>query len=277
MAVSGDDAREWLQGQVTNDLNTMKPGETLYAFVLSPKGRVLADAWVLEGAAELLLVVPASRLDTLLERLDRYIIMEDVELEPRRDWELVTVQGPRALQLQGGHKADRLGQGGRDFLLTAEDRDAGLAALEERCAELGGGRVHDEAWARAHVLNGRPRFGVDFGEDSYPQETGLTKLSVSFSKGCYLGQETVMMLQSRGKAPKALWRWKLDAQTPPDPQSPIRFDGQEVGYITSAASDESGVLALGYLKRGHDISPETKVTVGECPAQALGSVEEGLA
>ncbi len=276
IAVHGDDAHEWLQGQVTNDLNSMKPGDASYAFVLSPKGRVLADTWVLYRGQELLLLVPKVQVDTLLARFDRYIIMEDVELEPRGDWSLVTAQGPAAQRLEGGHEADRLGRGGRDFLFSSADRDTELAALQARCAELGGGPVEAEAWAQAHTLNGRPRFGIDFGESTYPQETGLTTLAVSFTKGCYLGQETVMMLQSRGKAPKTLWRWSVEAQTPPAPQSPITFDGLEVGHITSAARDESGVRALGYLKRGHEATKHTHIAIAGFPALALGSVENGV-
>lgn len=276
LAVKGDDAQEWLQGQVTNDLKTLRPDEALYAFVLSPKGRVLADTWVLDRGQELLLLVPRGQLDALLARFDRYIIMEDVELEQRDDWGIVTAQGPAAEQLEGGYKADCLGRGGRHFLLSGQDRDEQRAALEARCAELGGGRVGPEAWARAHVLQGRPRFGVDFGENSYPQETGLAKLAVSLTKGCYLGQETVMMLQSRGKAPKILWRWSVETQTPPSPQSPITFDGLDVGQITSAVKDRSGVTALGYLKRGHEATSETQIAIADCPARALGSVEDGL-
>lgn len=276
LAVTGDDAREWLQGQLTNDLNAMKRDEAFYAFVLSPKGRVLADVWVIDREQELWLLVPRARLEALLERFERFIIMEDVELEPRDDWSLVTAQGPAARELQGGYESDRLGRGGRDFLLSGEDREAELAALRARCTELGGGQVQKEAWARAHVLRGRPRFGVDFGENTYPQETGLTKLAVSFSKGCYLGQETVMMLQSRGKAPKTLWRFKVDTATPPAPQSEIRFDDVPVGEISSAAGDGEAVAALGYLKRGHEPDEGTRVSVAGFPAEAIGSVEHGL-
>ena len=135
-----------------------------------------------------------------------------------------------------------------------------------------------DAWEFAHVLWGRPLFGRDFGEFTYPQETGLTQAAVSFNKGCYIGQETVVMLENRGKAPKVLWRWAIDGADAPEAKTPIERDGQSVGEITSAVTAGDGVVALGFLKRGQGDEDEQDdgFSVGGAPARATGSVAEHL-
>ncbi|MFW2389823.1 MAG: YgfZ/GcvT domain-containing protein, partial [Polyangiales bacterium] len=175
----------------------------------------------------------------------------------------------------GGWPADRLGVGGRSWVVKSDDFETELTRLLGRAQELGGGPVGDEVWARAHVLHGRPRFGVDFGDWTYTQETGLNPLAVSFNKGCYIGQETVVMLENRGKAPKILWRWAVDGAALPAPKSPITFNEASVGEITSAAAAPDGVRALGFLKRGHESDGPAGFSVGGARARALGPVALG--
>ena len=273
--VTGDDAHEWLQGQVTNDLSALKMGASVYGFVLTPKGRVLVDAWVTDVGEGYHLVVPASQVAPLIERLERYLIMEDVELAHREALRVVTLQGPRAQEIESGWPADRLGAGGRDLWVEAEELEALVARLTDQCAALEGGVVGEAAWSRAHVLAGVPRFGVDFGARTYPQETGLTHRAVSFSKGCYLGQETVMMLQSRGKAPKTLWRWQIERSEPTESGTPIRSGDRVAGEITSAVAHGGETIALGFLKRGQSASDPEGFAVEGAPARPLGPVEDG--
>jgi folate-binding protein YgfZ len=275
ISVAGDDAHDWLQGQITNQLDGKVAGDSAYGFVLTLKGRVLADVWVLVREEDFWLDVPKPQVGALLERLDKYVIMEDVDLEPRDDLAIVTAQGPKAAEIEeGGWPSNRLGADGRQWVVSTDEIDSVLQRLSTRATELGGGLVGDQAWAVAHVLRGRPRFGVDFGEDTYPQETGLTRIAVSFIKGCYIGQETVVMLQNRGKAPKVLWRWEVDAPEPPAPGSKIWQGETEVGEVTSAARFESETLALGYLKRGHDIDGSAGWTVDGRTARPAGPVED---
>ncbi|MGB5813317.1 MAG: hypothetical protein WBG86_22465 [Polyangiales bacterium] len=275
--VTGDDARDWLQGQITNQTEGVNAGGSVYGFILTLKGRVLADAWVLAREDEFWLDVPRKQVDALLERLDRYIIMEDVDLAHRSDLQVLTAVGPRAGELDGANwPTDRLGTGGRTWVVTSEEVDRELARLTAAARALGGGEVTSEAWAQAHVVQGRPRFGVDFAEDTYPQETGLTPIAVSFNKGCYIGQETVVMLQNRGKPPKVLWRWALHAEAPPPPHTPILDGDTRVGEITSATSNGAQRVALGFLKRGHEAGADARWTVGGVAAEALGPVEANL-
>lgn len=276
IAVRGEDAREWLQGQITNQLEGAKPGECIYGFVLTLKGRVLADVWVLVSEAEMLLDVPRLQVDALLERLDRYIIMEDVELERRDDLCIIVAQGPKADSIDGGSwPADRLGVGGRQWVVAKKELHAELRRIASQAEALGGGEISVEAWNRAHVLRGRPRFGIDFAEQTYPQETGLTPIAVSFAKGCYIGQETVVMLENRGKAPKVLWRWTIDSPSPPSPRTPILSGETKVGELTSAVEQGRQSVGLGYLKRGHEAGDSTRWTIGGQDALPTSTVEEG--
>lgn len=276
IGVSGDDARDWLQGQITNQLEGAEPGNSVYGFVLTLKGRVLADVWVLVREDDLWLDIPKPQVDALLERLDRYIIMEDVDLERRDDLRIITAQGPKANEIEGNSwPSDRLGVGGRQWVVPESKLSDELGRIVTRAGALGGGEVSDEAWGHAHVVRGRPRFGVDFGEQTYPQESGLTPVAVSFVKGCYIGQETVVMLQNRGKAPKVLWRWEIDGPEPPAPQSIIMLGESKVGEVTSAVRDGARSVALGYLKRGHEADDSARWSIGGLSAKPAGPVEEG--
>jgi folate-binding protein YgfZ len=272
--VSGDDAREWLQGQITNQLGDLGPGGSVYAFVLTLKGRVLADVQLLVRDECFWLDVPAAQVDALLARFDRYIIMEDVTLTHRRELRVIVAVGPRSGEVaQGGWPSGRLGTAGREWVVPDSDLGTELERLEGRTLALGGGRVDDDQWSAAHVIRGRPRFGIDFGESTYPQETGLTPLAVSFTKGCYIGQETVVMLENRGKAPKVLWRWRVQGATRPPAHTPIERGGSQVGEVTSATEAGGSIMALGFLKRGNEGSGG--FTVGSAAAEALGPVEDG--
>ena len=276
ISVSGDDARDWLQGQLTNQLEGAEPGRSVYAFVLTLKGRVLADVYALFREDDVWLDVPTGQVEALLERFDRYIIMEDVDLEVREDLRVIAAQGPSAGELsEGGWSADRLGVGGVQWVVSNDALESELERLSARSRELEGGWVSDQAWNHAHVLLGRPRFGVDFGEWTYPQETGLNPVALSFNKGCYIGQETVVMLENRGKAPKVLWRWTVDSTEAPEAKTAIMLAGTAVGEITSAVSGEHGVSALGFLKRGYETDGTDGFAVGGVPAHAIGPVEEG--
>jgi len=277
IAVSGDDARDWLQGQITNQLEGAKPGDSIYGFVLTLKGRILADVWVLFRKTDVWLDVPKLQVDALLERLDRYIIMEDVDLERREDLRVITAQGPKAYAIDGeGWPSDRLGLGGRQWVVAENDLPSALSRIVSQANALGGGEVGDEAWTRAHVLRGRPRFGIDFGEQTYPQESGLTPIAVSFEKGCYIGQETVVMLQNRGKAPKVLWRWKIDGPEPPPAHTTIMLGESKVGEVTSAVRAGAHSVGLGYLKRGHEPANSTPWIIGGRNAVPTAPVEEAL-
>jgi len=276
ISVSGDDAREWLQGQLTNQFEGIEPGGSSYAFVLTLKGRILADVYALVREDDVWLDVPASQVEALIERFDRYIIMEDVDLAFRDDLRVITAQGPGAQEMaEAGWPADRIGVGGWQWVVPSTELESELERLTKRSQQLEGGWVSDQAWNRVHVVRGRPRFGVDFGDWTYPQETGLNSVAVSFNKGCYIGQETVVMLENRGKAPKVLWRWEIETTAPPSPKSLISLEGTVVGEVTSAVQEQEGAAALGFLKRGYETEGPDGFTIDGAPAHAIGPVATG--
>jgi hypothetical protein len=275
ISVGGDDAREWLQGQITNECEAAEPGDSVYAFILTLKGRVMADVWAYFHDGGVWLEVPSGVVDALMGRLERYIIMEDVDLEHRSKARVLIALGPKSREVMSeGWPSDRLGTGGRAWLVDDAELHAELARASGRAATVGGGPVSRETWRQAHVVRGRPLFGVDFGDWTYPQETGLTSAAVSFNKGCYVGQETVVMLQNRGKAPKVLWRWEMEDAEPPEPRTPIMRDGVEVGEVTSATTADGTVQALGFLKRGHEIELDGFEIRGQS-ARSRGPVSDG--
>jgi folate-binding protein YgfZ len=241
LRATGEDVRAWLGGQVTNDLRAMREGSAVYTLVLTTKGKILCDAWVLERGRDVLVVVPRSAADAVRDHFDAHIVMEDVALE-RTDLEVVTLQGPKAAEVveAGGMSSfpcDRLGIGGRDVLVVPSEREPACAALRA----AGAIDIDDPAWERARIELGRPRFGADFGEQHYPQEAGLKKLAVSFEKGCYLGQEVVCMLENRGQLTRRLVQLAGTASA----GDVLSQDGAEVGKVTSATEGR----ALGYVKR----------------------------
>lgn len=276
ISISGDDAVDWLQGQISNQVQGVVAGDSVYGFVLTLKGRILADVYALIREDDIWLDVPASQVAALMERLDRYIIMEDVDLEHRTDLRVISGLGPRAEELSdGGWPADRLGLGGRQWVVSESSLEGELETLTARARELGGGPLGDPSWNAAHPILGRPRFGIDFGDWTYPQESGLNPLAVSFNKGCYIGQETVVMLENRGKAPKVLWRWEIDGGQPPTAKSPIALGEAVVGEITSSTEIGDEVYALGFLKRGHEAADPQGFAISGNRARALGPVSEG--
>jgi folate-binding protein YgfZ len=276
LRVSGDDARTWLNGQITNDVRQTAPGEAVYALAIHVKGRVIADLHAIDrGAAGLAIVVPRANLAALLEHFDKYVIMEDVTLAPEDETAIVTVQGPRAAEVALGIEwpafpVDRLGGGGRDVLVPAAEKGRALDLLAERARALGGGPVSREGWELARMRAARPTLFEDFGETTYPQEVGLKSLAVSFQKGCYLGQEVVCMLENRGQLTRRLVQ--LESAAALEKGDELRdASGARIGEVTSALVDpeRGATLALGFVKRAH-ASEGTEVTSAKGTARVLG-------
>ncbi|MET0339600.1 MAG: hypothetical protein ABW252_01290 [Polyangiales bacterium] len=268
--VRGDDARSWLNGQISNDVRSLPPDTARYALLLTVKGRVVSDLWALDAADGMALVLPIVRADAALERFDKHIIMEDVELQPDPDLVVLTVQGPRAAEVVEAasdavrrYAAPRLGGVGFDVWVPASEAARALDVLATKAAAIGGGQLDEIGWARAHVTLGVPRVSADFGEDSYPQEAGLGARAMSFEKGCYTGQEVVYMLERRGQLGRRLVQLEgsaVDTEGRAIEGAPlVDADGKKLGELTSfslvSGDDVVGeqvaarALALGYLKR----------------------------
>ncbi len=260
LLVSGDDAMPWLQGQVTQDVGRVAPGGSAYTLLLSPNGKVIADAWVHRRADDVALVVPSAASEALRAQLDAHVIMEDVTIAHAPDLAVVTVQGPRARALRAAategdvFDADRLDTGaGFDVLVPRAEAERVLAALAAAVTAAGGARVSAAGYELARIRRGVPKAFVDFGENTLPQEAGLAKRAVSFTKGCYLGQEPVVMLEHRGQAPKRLFAARVGGDVEPGASLGAEGDAK-AGRVTSVASapDDDGTrAAIVLVKKAH--------------------------
>ncbi len=251
LEVRGDDAAQWLQGQVTNDVRTTTVGgPALYAFTLNEKGRIVADLEIVRRADRFDLIVPRSELAELQARFDRVIIMEDVAIVERSDLTVVTVQGRQAAELHGpaaSYACDRLGFGGHESIELVRDAETRRDELVRAGAAIGAVALDEAAWDRWRVVRGMPRYGVDF-EHHLAQETGLAARAVSFGKGCYLGQEAVVMLEHRGKLPRRVMRVRVDGDATPG-ATLKSATGADAGTLTTWFPGCADGLAM--LKREH--------------------------
>ncbi|MBX3268885.1 MAG: folate-binding protein YgfZ [Sandaracinaceae bacterium] len=243
LRVRGEDARSWLNGQITNDVSRTRAGDAVYALLVDVRGKILSDLFALDRGDGLDLLVPPSRLAPLLAHLERYVVMEDVELTGE-ETVVVSAQGPAAGSLGlAGFACDRLGHGGLDLLETP------LARAIEAARALGGGLVDEEAWTLARLRAARPAYGLDFDETNYPQEAALGPRAVSFTKGCYVGQEVVCTLESRGQLRRRLV--VIAGAALPASGTSLTRDGVEVGVVRSGVVDpaDGTAIALAYVKR----------------------------
>ena len=281
LALTGAEAKDFLQGQVTNDVLALEPGGGCYAAFLTHKGKMRGDMRILDFGEELFLDCERATLQSLFTLIHRYKLGRDVQLHKRTlECGLLSLIGPRAREVT---RADALGPAehdnrqaeiagrsvrviathlGVDVLCSAEDRAAVEASL------IGSGaRVVPESVAEIlRVEHGRPRYGVDLDETVIPQEAGLNERAVSFTKGCYVGQETVARLFYRGKPNRHLRGLRLSA--PVASGSAVRGEGdKEVGRVGSTAvSPRFGPIALGIIRR--EVQPGDVVSVGEDAATA---------
>jgi len=275
LALTGSEAKAFLSGQVTNDVEALEAGRGQYAALLTHKGKMLGDLRVLDTGTELLLLCERVALQALFDTVRRAILGYDAQLHKRTlQRGLLSLVGPRARAVAGAgdlpdeEHANRPGRvAGADVLLVATDAGVDLVCEAEdtdavRSALLAAGAMEvDEAEAEVvRVESGRPRYGVDLDDTVIPQEAGLNERAVSFTKGCYVGQETVARLFYRGKPNRHLRGLRLSA--PARPGDELRLDGKAVGRITSVAdSPVHGAIALGFVRR--EAAPGDTVAVGQ--------------
>ena len=260
LALTGSEAKAFLNGQVSNEIEALEPGTGCYAALLTPKGKMLADLRVLDvgpPTQELLLLCERSALQALFDALRRFNIGFDAELHKRTlQRGLLSLIGPGATDLAGDVPAAEHANVHSDLGLLVRT-DVGIDVIcdseqtESVKAQLiAGGAVEiDEATAEVlRVEHGRPRYGVDLDDSVIPQEAGLNERAVSFTKGCYVGQETVARLHWRGKPNRHLRGLRLGEQVQPGTE--LRLGEREVGRITSvAASPRFGTVGLALVRR----------------------------
>ena len=255
LALTGAEAKDFLHGQVTNDILGLTPGHGCYAAFLTHKGKMLGDLRVLDSGAELLVDCERVALQELFNMIRRYKLGRDVELHKRTvELGLLSVIGPAAPDLAGPDEHDnaRVTLGGADVIAVRTDVGIDLFfAAADRDAVRGALDLPDGDEASAEIVrveHGRPRYGIDLDDSVIPQEAGLNERAVSFTKGCYVGQETVARLYYRGKPNRRLLGLRLSE--PVEPGTELRLGEKVVGKLGSVVvSPDHGPIALALVRR----------------------------
>ena len=273
IAVTGGDRVRWLNGMVTNNIRDLAPGHGVYAFMLNAHGHIQADIYVFQCGDSLLVDTELGQREKVLQLFDRYIIADDVEFADISD-------KLRALGLTGPESRAVLERAGVAVPELAHLQFADAAWQQSTVTVLRSGDEARESWqvwiapehfaelweallkARAkpvgaaalnlfRISRGIPQFGVDIRERDLPQETGQTR-ALNFTKGCYLGQEIVERIRSRGAVHRQFGAFLVEG-TLPEAGTKILAEEKEVGEITTSAvlplPEGDRPLALGYLRR----------------------------
>jgi folate-binding protein YgfZ len=279
LALTGAQAKELLSGQVTNDVEGLTPGSGCYAALLTSKGKMLADLRVIDDGAELWLDTERVALQALFDALRRGAVGWDAQLHKRTlEQALLSLVGPHAARAVGGevgreHANRHAELGGADVLLVATDLGVDVVCAAEDADRVRGALdVPEVPEAAAEVLrveSGRPRYGLDLDDTTIPQEAGLNERAVSFTKGCYVGQETVARLHWRGKPNRHLRGLRLSAPVPTG--TPLLLGEREVGRLgSSVASPRHGAIGLAIVRREAAVGDElaagaARAVVAELP------------
>jgi folate-binding protein YgfZ len=287
LALTGPDAVEFLNGQVTNELTTLHPGEGCYAAFLTHKGKMLGDLRILAvgedadaAPSQLLLDTERVALQTLFDMIRRFKVGYQVELHKRTlERGLLSLIGPEAAAIAGvgrlpdaEHAHALLAIEGVDALAVRTDVGVDLlcaaAATQPLSAALcarGAMSVSEQAAECVRIEHGRPRYGIDLDDSVIPQEAGLNECAVSFTKGCYVGQETVARLHYKGKPNRHLRGLLLSE--PASTGEQLSLGERTVGHLgSSAVSPRLGPIALALVRR--EAQPGSVVAVGEQGASA---------
>lgn len=278
LIVSGPEAAEYLQGQLTNDVEALRPGEGLYAALLDRKGHIEADMRVLRTSAdEVWIDTEPEGLASALRHLETYKIGREVSVvDIGAERAILSLIGPRAVEVAGtaplpefAHEPASID--GVECLAVGTDLGVDLivkaaAAPRLREALLAAAAEVEAAAAEAlRIESGRPRFGAEMNPETMPAEAGIVERAVSFTKGCYIGQEPVARLHYKGRPNRHLRGLQLSA--PAVAGEPLRLGEKEVGRIGSAAlSPARGPIALAIVRR--EAEPGDELAVGEAGVTA---------
>jgi folate-binding protein YgfZ len=304
LCLTGADRHRFLHGQVTNDVNGLKVGEGCYAALITAKGKMISDLNIYRMENELLLDFEPGLTESVRQRLEQYIIADDVQIiDVAPEYGLFSVQGPNSaevlqrlpvgLELPATPMSfvsykdpafgelyvmnfPRLGSSGFDLNVPRGT----LTELAQRLtflAEREGGRLCGwDAFEMGRIEVGIPRFGVDMDESNLPLEAGLEDRAVSYTKGCYIGQEVIARIRTYGQVARTLRGLRLaeDPGALPKKGDKLFKDGKEVGFVTSALASPTfkANIALGYVRREANAPGTTLVVqthMGESAARVV--------
>ena len=251
MHARGPDVITFLQGQLSQDIAGLAAGASTWALLLQPQGKVLAFLRVLRaGEEEVVLETDAGFGPAVIERLNRFKLRVKCELDPVA-WTCVAVRGPKSHELVGGGvAADWPGLPGADLVGESPTAPDGVA----RCSL--------DAYEAVRIEAGIPVMGRELDEGTIPAEAGVVDMSVSFTKGCYTGQELVARIDSRGgNVPRRLRGVILSDGASAPVGAAVQSEGKEVGRLTSVAFSPGlgATVALAYVRRAVEVPAEVVV------------------
>src|SRR5260370_19510706 len=296
IALTGGDRTRWLNGMVTNNIRDLAANHGVYAFLLNPQGRILGDMFVYNRGETLIVETDHSQVEKIVATFDHYIIMDDVEVTDISEQQTALVlAGPRArsiLNLAGIevpnlkplqmitprcncdcccvednviHGEDE-GQESYEIWLTLKD----VLKTWQALLAAGATPVGSEALEMQRIVSGIPLYGVDIRERDLPQETEQMR-ALNFNKGCYVGQEIVERIRSRGNVHRKFTGFVVEGAAAIPPGDKIVSDEKDVGEVTSVATLHSqGVqtIALGYIRREVGV-PGREATIGAGKARVI--------
>jgi folate-binding protein YgfZ len=280
LAFSGPDRVRYLNAILTNNVKGLKPGEAVVSLLLNPQGRILAEIETLAEPDRLIGVTYRAIRERLLETLEKYIIMDDVTITDETDkYASLVLEGPlapSAVQELTGVNLAELNESqrievmvkaagaqqptscllekryaGTEFVVDRENAAALWEILRQAARAHGGGPIGYEAFSAHRLVQGRPWFSYDFGEKQIPHEAGLESSHISYTKGCYTGQEIVERVRSRGQVNRRRVRLIFSGDAVPSSGAELFANGQAVGYVTRAARSyfPPQILGMGYLTK----------------------------
>ena len=297
LALSGPDRVRFMNAILTNNIKDLKEGRGIVSLFLNPQGRILAEIETYAEEQRLLCVSFAEIREKLVPALDHYIIMDDVVLtDETARYGTLALEGPRAAET-----VKRLANVDLTTLPELEWRESSVGAipcrivrrspsghpsaeflceqthlqqlwklLRDAVSTAGGGPVGYTALNSLRLESGIPWFGYDFGEKQIPHEAGLERSHISYTKGCYTGQEIVERVRSRGQVNRVRVLFKLEATELPPADAPILFEGKEVGQVTRAGYSPAfqSNIGMGYVRREQN-PPGTAVEIGGAAATVV--------
>jgi folate-binding protein YgfZ len=269
LEMAGRDRARFLHGMCTNDIKKLKPGQGCVAALVTRQGKMSAEMTVYAAENALLLEMDRSLLQPTMDALARFLVADDVAMKIA-DASVVGIWGPRSRSLVGAPDLADFHFFMREGIVIARNRTIGPegyhlilpAAKNDESARILGHGVAPagfEAYEALRIANGFPRWGADMDASLLPMEAGLEPLAISYTKGCYIGQEVIQRVKTYSEPPKMLVQLEVAEAATGDK---ILGNGEEIGSVTSAGP----AFALGLVRKEFK-APGSEVTVGGKPAK----------
>ena len=296
---TGPDRVRYLNAILTNNIKDLATGHGIVSLFLNPQGRIQAEIETYAETESLFCVSYAMIRETLVPALDKFIIMDDVTLTDESDkYGTLALEGPEAAEVVKKLTTIDLGSlgelsfqettvagipcrmtrrspggvAGAEFLLAREDLARLWQALRQAVSGAGGRAMGYQALNALRLEQGIPWFSYDFGDKQIPHEAGLEHSHISYTKGCYTGQEIVERVRSRGQVNRVRVLVKFDSSEPPPSGAVLMADGKEAGHVTRAAFSPAlqTAIAMAYVRREKsDVG--SLLACGGCKATVVGA------